>query len=76
MSRSLQDAIQALKLDPQQPVVAEVDGMLIELRVQGRPNADQIFREIGPWEGESARDLMGLLRQARDSGASKEPIVL
>ena len=73
MPLPLADAIAELKKDPSRTVLADVDGWVVELRVERRPTADDVFREIGPWEGESAEDLMRLLRETRGEGGSKEP---
>lgn len=73
MVRGIEDAVAELKRDPEHSVTAEIDGLVIELRYKGRRTADDIFREVGPWEGESAEELMQLLREARKQGGSKEP---
>ena len=54
-------------------VTTEIEGLVIELRCKGRRTAGDVFREIGPWEGETPEELTGLLRQARAEGDSKEP---
>ncbi|MEA2692108.1 MAG: hypothetical protein QOJ16_1495 [Acidobacteriota bacterium] len=76
MVRGIENAVAELKRDPEHPVTAEIDGLVVELRVQGRRTAGDIFREIGPWEGESAEELMNLLREARAKGGSGEPPAL
>jgi hypothetical protein len=71
--KGIEGAVAELKRDPEHPVTAEIDGLIVELRYKGRRTADDIFREIGPWEGESAEELSRLLREARKQGGSKEP---
>jgi hypothetical protein len=73
MVKGIDNAVAELKRDPEHPVTAEIDGLVVELRYKGRRTADDIFREIGPWEGESAEELSRLLREARKQGGSKEP---
>ncbi len=70
MTRGIQQAIRELRQSPEAPVVAEVDGLVIELRYKGRRTADDIFDEVGPWEGESADELRELIRSA---GGDRRP---
>lgn len=65
MTRGIEQAILELKRAPQKPVVAEVDGLLVELRYKGQRTADDIFDEVGPWEGESTDELQNLIHGAR-----------
>lgn len=65
MTRGIDQAILELKRAPQTPVVAEVDGVVVELRYKGVRTADDIFDEVGPWEGESADELRELIHGAR-----------
>lgn len=71
MTRGIDQAILELKRSPQKPVVAEVDGLVVELRYKGERTADDIFAEIGSWEGESADELRRLIHSARVD--SQEP---
>ncbi len=71
MTRGIDQAILELRRAPQKPVVAEVDGLVVELRYKGQRTADDIFNEVGPWEGESADELRQLIHDARVD--SKEP---
>jgi hypothetical protein len=68
MVLGIEDAVAELKRDPEHPVTAEIDGLVVEIRYKGRRTADDIFREVGPWEGETAKELMELLREARKRG--------
>lgn len=72
MVRGIKKAIAALKRDPGQPVTAKIDDLIVEMRVTRRRTAGDIFREVGPWEGESQDELIQRLREARDQGGSKE----
>ncbi len=73
MSRTLDEAVAQLEQDPEHAVTAEVSGMVIELRCRGRRTAADIFKEVGPWEGESQQELTDLLREGRRNGGSGEP---
>ncbi len=65
MTRGIQQAIRELRESPDSPVMAEIDGLVIELRYKGQRTADDIFDEVGPWEGESADELRELIHSAR-----------
>ena len=60
-SLPLDEAIQALRRDPTQPVLVKVDeGLTVEVRAVEPPQARKrsaadLFREIGRWEGENWR---------------------
>jgi hypothetical protein len=58
---TLEEAIQELKRHPGTPVLVEVDGLLVVMRVQAGRTADDIFSEIGSWEGESEEELVAML---------------
>ncbi|HEX2224071.1 MAG TPA: hypothetical protein VHN15_07680 [Thermoanaerobaculia bacterium] len=73
MVRGIKKAIAALKSDPSQPVTAEIDNLIVEMRVTRRVTADDIFREVGPWEGESGEEVMRRIREARDQGSLEIP---
>lgn len=73
MVKTWNEAFDALKRDPARSVTAEIDGLLIEFHCKGRRTAADLFRNVGPWEGESAEELTAFLHQARREGGSKEP---
>lgn len=86
MVKGIQEAVAALKRDPDEPVTAEIDGLLVELRYKGETvsavepekkhrTAADIFREVGPWEGETFEEITEILREGRKQGGSKEPPV-
>lgn len=49
-----------LKKHPGAPVLVRVDSLLVEMRVQKERTADDIFGEIGSWEGESEEELVAM----------------
>lgn len=72
-ARTLEDALEQLRREPERPVQAEVEGLLIELRVKPRRSAADLFGEIGAWEGETTDDLLRRLQDERRRGGAKEP---
>ena len=72
-ARTIEDALDLLRLQPDRPVDAEVGGLLIEMRVKPRRSAAELFREIGAWEGETNDELIERLRDERKRGGAKEP---
>ena len=68
MSKTLADAVAQLEKDPEHAVTAEVRGMVVELRCRGRRTAADVFKQAGPWEGESTEEVGELLREARRNG--------
>jgi len=67
--RALQAAITELKRDPNCVVALRVDDLDLELRVRraGAPtlSAADLFREAGPWEGDTTEAMLVLLAEAR-----------
>lgn len=78
-ARSLDEAVEALKRDPTQPVRAKVDDLTVELRAvdadasvtSGSGSAADVFREIGAWEGETLEELLAFFADARRQGGSR-----
>jgi hypothetical protein len=73
---TIEEAIVQLRRDPTRSVRAEVDGLTVELRrVDAEPEAGElaadVFREIGPWEGESYEEIRAILTEARREGARR-----
>lgn len=74
----LDQAVEALKRDPTHAVRARVDGLTVEIRVvpeglaqpleHGEKSAADVFREIGPWEGETLDELLAFFAEARIFG--------
>jgi hypothetical protein len=67
----LADAIKALKRDPAHPVLVKVDEELtVEVRAVSpvpalKRSAADVFREVGPWEGETAEELDAIFADVR-----------
>ena len=72
-ARTIEDALELLRREPERLVEAELEGLLIEMRVKPRRSAADLFREIGVWEGETSDELIERLQQERRHGGSKEP---
>ncbi len=68
MSKTLDEAVAQLERDPEHAVTAKVSGMVVELRFRGRRTAADIFKEVGPWEGETQQELTDLLKAGRRNG--------
>jgi hypothetical protein len=67
----LDEAIEALRRDPANPVLVRVDEKLtVEVRAVGagaapRKSAADAFREVGRWEGETGAELDALFADVR-----------
>jgi hypothetical protein len=75
VAKTLGEALEQLKREPDQPVQATVEGMIVEVRVvpqflEGR-SAAEVLAAIGPWEGETTEELMAFLSEARCDGRSR-----
>ena len=68
----IHEAVAELKRHPEAPIEAEIDGVVVELRYRRERTAADIFREVGPWEGESADELIRIIRKGRDAGGSRD----
>jgi hypothetical protein len=75
IAQTLEEALMALKHDPSQPVHAHVDDMDVELRVVSKPEMQlgDFMAEGGGCKGESADEILRILREARVAGTSSEP---
>ena len=78
IAASLEDAVAALKRDPQRPVLARVDNLDVELRVVEASPPPGIglgdrMAAAGPWQGETEEEILELLREARRAGSSEDP---
>ncbi len=55
---------------------ARIEDLTVEIHVVQEPligqKAADLFGEIGPWEGESTEEIMGLLSEARRRGGLRE----
>ena len=78
-ARSLDEAVEALKRDPTQPVRTKVDDLTVELRaVEPETNAQastesaaDVLSKMGAWEGESLEELLAFFADARRQGGSR-----
>jgi hypothetical protein len=74
--KNLQEAVAELKRDGSRPVRTRIDDLTVEIHVVQEPltgqKAADLFGEIGPWEGESTEEIMGLLSEARRRGGRRE----
>ncbi len=72
---ALERAITELKRDPAHPVTLHVDNLEVELRVRATSpagvSAADLFREIGPWEGETTEEILEVLAEARRQGTAR-----
>lgn len=73
MIKTIDEAVAELKRDPGHAVTAEVDGLVVEMRYKGRRSAADVFRELGPWKGESTEEMQAFFRESRRQGGSGEP---
>lgn len=73
--KSIEEAVEQLKRDPNTPVRAQVGDLTIEVRAvsegtSGR-SAAAVFAEIGPWEGETTEEVLAILAEARRRGGQQ-----
>jgi hypothetical protein len=77
--KTLEEALAKLRDDPSRPVRAQLDELDVELRVvtaqreEAAPGLGDRMAAAGPWEGETADELIRILREGRDAGGSAEP---
>ena len=76
VTKSLEEAIEQLRHDPAHPDEAVVGDLRVEVRVKAPRSAADLFREVGPWEGESTEELWKQLAEERARGGSGEPPAL
>ena len=73
---TLEEAIEQLKRDPGQPVRTRVGDLTIEMRAipedREKRTAADVFRDIGPWEGESTEEILALLSEARERSGQRQ----
>lgn len=73
--KTIEEAIEQLKRDPNTPVRTRVGDLTIEVRAvsegaSGR-SAAAVFAEIGPWEGETTEYVLAILAEARRRGGQR-----
>jgi hypothetical protein len=73
--KTLEEALRDLRQEPDRPVRARVEGMVVEVRVvaevAGGRSAADAFAEIGPWQGETTAEIMAILGEARREGSNR-----
>lgn len=84
--KTIEEAVAELKRDPSHPIRLIVDGIEIELRrspaagvVAGssdQSNLGDRIAALGPWQGESAEELLEILRRGREESAQQPPELL
>jgi len=72
MVKGIEAAVAKLKEDPEHPVTAEIDGLLVEVRYKGRRTAADVFREIVPLDDASAEEMLRAIRQSREEARKLE----
>lgn len=75
MASTLDEAMDELKRDPSHPVRARVGELIVEVRVVSEPSADRsaadVFRDLGPWAGETTEEVLEWLAEARRTGGQR-----
>ena len=72
MVKGIEAAVAKLKKDPEHPVMAEVDGLVVEVRYKGRRSAADVLREIEPLDDESAEQMRQAVRESREEARKLE----
>ena len=67
----LADELASLSEEERARLLANVANRLSERASE--KSAAEVFRRLGPWEGESEKDLLARLAEARRAGGSAEP---
>ena len=77
MVKGIEAAVAKLRVDPDHPVTAEIDGLVLEVRYKGRRTAADLFRDIEPLADASAEEMLRTIREsrknAREQEATQEP---
>ncbi|HZF08174.1 MAG TPA: hypothetical protein VFE33_05220 [Thermoanaerobaculia bacterium] len=72
MVKSIEAAVAKLRTDPEHPVTAEIDGLVLEVRDNGRRTAADLFREIEPLDDNSAEEMLLAIRESRENARKLE----
>jgi hypothetical protein len=72
MVRGIEAAVAKLRVDPEHPVTAEIDGLVIEVRYKGRRTAADLFRDIEPLGDASAKEMLRAIRESRENARKLE----
>ncbi|HET9229148.1 MAG TPA: hypothetical protein VFR31_20890 [Thermoanaerobaculia bacterium] len=77
MIKGIEEAVAKLRIDPSHPVMAEIDGLILEVRYKGRRTAADLFRDIEPLDDKSAGEMLRAVRESRENArkleATQEP---
>lgn len=74
MVKGIEAAVAKLKADPEHPVTAEIDGLVLEVRYKGRRTAADLFRDIEPLDDMSAREMLRAVRESRENARELEAV--
>lgn len=74
MVKGIEAAVAKLKADPEHPVTAEIDGLVLEVRYKGRRTAADLFRDIEPLDDTSAREMLRAVRESRENARKLEAV--
>jgi hypothetical protein len=74
MVKGIEAAVAKLKVDPEHPVTAEIDGLVLEVRYKGRRTAADLFRDIEPLDDTSAREMLRAVRESREDARKLEAV--
>ena len=73
--KTIEEAVEQLKRDPNTPVRAQVGDLTVEVRVVSEDarerSAAAVFEDLGPWEGETTQDVLAILAEARRRGGQR-----
>lgn len=67
MVKGIEAAVAKLRVDPQHPVTAEIDGLVVEVRYKGRRTAADLFRDIEPLDDTSAGEMRQAIQESRQT---------
>jgi hypothetical protein len=74
---TLEEAVAELKRDPLQAVRLHVNDVDVEVHLvkseERKRRLGDFMAEGGGWKGESAEEILRILREARDAGGTTEP---
>ena len=75
VSKSIEEVVEQLRRDPNQPVRATLGGLTVEVRavpdLPDTESAAELFAAIGPWAGETTEEILAILAQARANGGQR-----
>lgn len=72
MVKGIEAAVAKLRVDPRHPVMAEIDGLVLEVRYKGRRTAADLFRDIEPLDDTSAGEMRRAIEESRQAARRLE----